>query len=40
MAETLGERVFNYVLANKRQEWHEYRSQVTSFELERYLGTL
>ncbi len=40
VAETLGERVFNYVLANKRQEWHEYRSQVTSFELERYLGTL
>lgn len=40
VAETLGERVFNYVIANKRQEWEEYRSQVTSFELDRYLGRL
>lgn len=40
VAETLGERVFNYVVANKRAEWQEYRSQVTNFELERYLGTL
>jgi glutamine synthetase len=33
VAETLGEQVFNYVLLNKRQEWQEYRSQVTPYEL-------
>jgi glutamine synthetase len=33
VAETLGEQVFRYVLANKRQEWQAYRSQVTPYEL-------
>jgi len=32
-AEVLGEEVFSYVLANKRREWSQYRSQVTPFEL-------
>src|SRR5690606_29715184 len=40
VAETLGEQVFNYVLLNKRQEWADYRSQVSAFELERNLPTL
>lgn len=40
VAETLGEQVFNYVLANKRQEWADYRSQVTPFELRRNLEVL
>jgi len=40
VAETLGEQVFSYVLRNKRQEWAEYRSQVTQFELERNLAVL
>ncbi|MEY3972414.1 MAG: type glutamate--ammonia ligase, partial [Actinomycetota bacterium] len=31
-AEVLGESVFSYVLANKRNEWAEYRAQVTPFE--------
>jgi glutamine synthetase len=39
-AEVLGEEVFSYVLANKRREWSEYRSQVTPFELQRNLETL
>ncbi len=39
-AEVLGERVFSYVLANKRNEWAEYRSQVTPFEIEQNLRTL
>ena len=39
-AETLGEEVFSYVLANKRREWSEYRSQVTPFELKHNLETL
>ncbi len=39
-AETLGEDVFSYVLANKRREWSEYRAQVTPFELKHNLETL
>ena len=39
-AEVLGEEVFSYVLANKRREWSEYRSQVTPFELAQNLETL
>jgi glutamine synthetase len=39
-AETLGEEVFSYVLANKRREWSEYRAQVTPFELKQNLETL
>jgi len=33
VAETLGEHVFNYVLANKRRDVAEYRAQVTPYEL-------
>jgi glutamine synthetase len=40
VAETLGEQVFNFVLRNKRQEWREYRSQVTPYELKRNLEML
>jgi glutamine synthetase len=40
VAETLGEHVFRYVLANKRAEWNEYRSQVTPYELKRFLPSL
>ena len=40
VAETLGEEVFSYVLANKRREWSDYRSQVTPFELKQNLETL
>ena len=40
LAETLGEHVFDFFLRNKRQEWHDYRAQVTPFELQRYLPTL
>ena len=39
-AEVLGENVFNFVLANKRREWAEYRSQVTAFEIEQNLRSL
>lgn len=37
VAETLGEGVFDFFLRNKRQEWDEYRHQVTPFETDRYL---
>ena len=40
VADTLGEYVFEWFLRNKRVEWDEYRSQVTPFELARYLPTL
>jgi glutamine synthetase len=40
VAETLGEQVFNFVLLNKRQEWKDYRSQVTPFELQKNLEML
>jgi glutamine synthetase len=39
-AETLGEHVFDFFLRNKRAEWHEYRRQVTQYELDRYLPVL
>ncbi|MCL2595181.1 MAG: glutamine synthetase family protein [Promicromonosporaceae bacterium] len=40
VAETLGEHVFRYVLANKRAEWDEYRAQVTPWEIKRFLHRL
>ena len=40
VAEILGEHVFDFFLRNKRQEWNEYRRQVTRFELDRYLPML
>lgn len=40
VAETLGERVFDFVLRNKRAEWKAYRAQVTPYELEQYLPVL
>jgi len=40
VAETLGEHLFSYFLANKRREWDEYSAHVTSFELDRYLPLL
>jgi glutamine synthetase len=40
VAETLGEHVFDFFLRNKRAEWAEYRRQVTTFELDRYLPVL
>jgi glutamine synthetase len=40
VAETLGEQVFDFFLRNKRQEFDDYRRQVTRFELERMLPVL
>ncbi|MDQ1292159.1 MAG: glutamine synthetase [Actinomycetota bacterium] len=40
VAETLGEGVFDYFLRNKRKEWADYRSQVSQYELDRYLPML
>ena len=40
VAETLGEKTFDYVLLNKRREWTEYRAQVTPYELAHNLEAL
>jgi glutamine synthetase len=40
VAEVLGEHVFEFFLRNKRQEWEEFRHQVTPFERQRYLGLM
>ena len=37
VAEALGEHIFEWFLRNKRQEWLGYKTQVTQFELDRYL---
>ncbi len=37
---TLGEHIFNRYVEIKRQEWEEYRVQVTQWELDRYLPVL
>ena len=38
--EALGEHVFEWFIRNKRSEWADYKSQVTQFELDRYLKRL
>ncbi len=40
VADILGEHVFDFFLRNKRQEWHDYRHEVSQFELDRYLPRL
>ena len=37
---TLGEHVFTRFVEIKRQEWEDYRVQVTRWELDRYLPVL
>jgi glutamine synthetase len=38
--EALGDHVFNAFIKNKRIEWDQYRTQVTDYELKRYLPIL
>ena len=37
---TLGDHVFNAFIENKKIEWNNYRTQVTEYELEKYLPVL
>jgi len=37
IAEALGDHVMTHYVSAKRAEWHEYRTQVTGWELDRYL---
>ena len=38
--EALGEHIFEWFLRNKRREWKDYKTHVSQFEIDRYLGTL
>jgi len=38
--EALGDKVFEYFIRNKKDEWNEYRRQVTEYELGKYLAIL
>ncbi len=40
VAEALGEHIFEWFLRNKRAEWFDYKSQVSQFELDRYLPSI
>ncbi|HET7397068.1 MAG TPA: type I glutamate--ammonia ligase [Intrasporangium sp.] len=40
VADILGEHVFEFFLRNKRQEWADYRREISRFELDRYLTRL
>ena len=40
MLRALGEHTFNRFIEIKRQEWEDYRVQVTQWELDRYLPVL
>ncbi len=40
VAQALGEHVFEWFIRNKRAEWLEYKTQVSQFELDRYLTRL
>jgi glutamine synthetase len=40
LAEALGERLFEWLIRNKREEWEAYRTYVTPFEIERYFPLL
>ncbi|MEC6987841.1 MAG: glutamine synthetase family protein [Actinomycetota bacterium] len=38
--EALGEHIFEWYVRNKRREWMDYKTHVSQFEIDRYLGTL
>ena len=38
--EALGEHIFEWFLRNKRREWRDYKTHVSQFELDRYLGAM
>ena len=40
VAAALGEHVYEWFIRNKRAEWQEYKTQVSQFELDRYLPRL
>jgi glutamine synthetase len=37
VAEALGDHVYSHYIEAKKEEWEEYSSQITNWELDRYL---
>ncbi len=40
VAEALGEHIFEWFLRNKRDEWRDYKTHISQFELGRYLRSI
>jgi len=40
LRDTLGEHIFHSLIENKKIEWHKYCSEISNFELEKYLPIL
>ena len=40
LRQTLGEHIFTKLLENRRIEWNHYKSQVSSYELEKFFAVL
>ena len=40
MRDVLGDRVFEYLIRNKREEWNDYKAYVSPWEIERSLPIL
>jgi glutamine synthetase len=40
MRETLGDHIFNKLIANKKIEWDRFRTHVSAYEIENYLAIL
>ena len=38
--ESLGDKVFEYFIRNKKMEWNEYKAQVSQYEIDKYLPIL
>lgn len=38
--DTLGDKVFEYFIRNKKMEWDEYKAQVSRYEIDKYLPIL
>jgi glutamine synthetase len=36
----LGDKVFEYFIRNKKMEWDEYKTQITQYEIGKYLPIL
>ncbi len=40
VAEALGDHIFEWFLRNKRDEWRDYKTHISQFELDRYLRSI
>ena len=38
--ETLGEHIYNNLIHVKKKEWEKYRTQITKWEIDKYLPVL